>query len=160
MNKMLLFVWASILMACQSPSEQTNMKSVDGLWKAKATQEFPFVIEDSQNEKDLFLVVRNNNDYPYSNIRFIVNLAEGNGKNKTIDTVNYLLAQPNGEWLGSGFGETKEVQFQYKLNHKFPKNGPYKITISQAMRNDNLPGIEDIGIKIEQSKVKNSTYGK
>ena len=38
-------------------------------------------------------------------------------KKKTIDTLNYILAKPNGEWIGKGFGDTKETLFQYKLNY-------------------------------------------
>lgn len=140
------------LVACQSSSEEVYMKPLDGKWDAKKTQNFPFEIKDAQNQKNLLFVVRNNNEYPYSNIRFIVNLSDEKGKNKTIDTVNYLLAQPNGEWLGTGFGETKEIIFQYKLNYKFPKNGKYNLGITQAMRTNKLPGIEDIGIKIETAK--------
>ena len=66
--------------------------------------------------------------------------------------MNYILAEPNGTWLGKGFGETKEILFQYKLNYQFPENGAYSIGIIQAMRNDDLPGIEDIGVKIETAK--------
>jgi gliding motility-associated lipoprotein GldH len=66
--------------------------------------------------------------------------------------LNYVLAKPNGEWLGTGFGDTKETLFQYKLNYKFPEKGKYEIGLTQAMRNDNLPGIEDIGVKIETAK--------
>jgi len=54
--------------------------------------------------------------------------------------------------LGTGFGDTKETLFLYKVNHRFPKNGKYEINVTQAMRNDNLPGIEDLGIKVETAK--------
>lgn len=68
------------------------------------------------------------------------------------DTLNYILAKPNGEWIGSGFGDTKETLFQYKMNHRFPKAGNYRIGITQAMRKDTLVGIEDVGVKIENAK--------
>lgn len=103
-------------------------------------------------QKNIIFVVRNNNEYPYSNIRLIVNFSEVKSKKKSTDTLNYILAKPNGEWLGKGFGDTKEIMFQYKLNYKFPENGDYKIGIIQAMRTDNLKGIEDIGVKIESAK--------
>ena len=68
------------------------------------------------------------------------------------DTLNYILAKPNGEWIGRGFGETKETLFQYRLNYKFPKNGKYTLTVQQAMRKDKLTGIDDFGVKIEQAQ--------
>lgn len=128
------------------------MKSLNGTWHKKQEQKFDFKIEDAQNPKNIIFVVRNNNDYPYSNIRFIVNFTDLKTKKKSTDTLNYVLAKPNGEWIGKGFGDTKETLFQYKLNEKFPQNGDYSIGIIQAMRKDTLKGIEDIGIKIETVK--------
>ncbi len=128
------------------------MNSVNNKWNKKNEQKFNIDISDPQNPKNIIFVVRNNNEYPYSNIRFIVNFTDLQTKTKKVDTLNYVLAKPNGEWLGSGFGDTKETLFQYKLNYKFPEKGKYEIGITQAMRNDNLIGIEDIGIKVETAK--------
>ena len=140
------------LMSCENASQKVEMKNLKGTWNKKAEQKFDFKINDAQNSKNIIFVVRNNNDYPYSNIRFIVNFTEARTKNKKVDTLNYVLAQPNGEWIGKGFGDTKETLFQYKLNYKFPANGDYSIGVIQAMRADNLIGIEDLGLKIETVK--------
>ena len=153
MHKILgVFCVLIMFSACTSDSETVHMKNLNGIWPKKAEQKFDFVIEDAQAPKNIIFVVRNNNDYPYSNIRFIVNFMEAGAKKKTTDTLNYVLAKPNGEWLGKGFGDTKETLFQYKVNYKFPKNGGYSIGIIQAMRTDSLKGIEDIGVKIETAK--------
>ena len=140
------------LMSCENASQKVEMKNLKGTWNKKAEQKFDFKINDAQNSKNIIFVVRNNNDYPYSNIRFIVNFTEAKTKNRKVDTLNYVLAQPNGEWIGKGFGDTKETLFQYKLNYKFPANGDYSIGVIQAMRADNLIGIEDLGLKIETVK--------
>ena len=139
-------------MSCENASQKVEMKNLKGTWNKKAEQKFDFKINDAQNSKNIIFVVRNNNDYPYSNIRFIVNFTEARTKNKKVDTLNYVLAQPNGEWVGKGFGDTKETLFHYKLNYKFPANGDYSIGVIQAMRADNLIGIEDLGLKIETVK--------
>ena len=150
----ILGVFSVLLMftGCSDNSETVDMKNLNGSWPKKAEQKFDFVIADAEAPKNIIFVVRNNNDYPYSNIRFIVNFMEAGAKKKTTDTLNYVLAKPNGEWLGKGFGDTKETLFQYKVNYKFPKNGGYSIGIIQAMRTDSLKGIEDIGVKIETAK--------
>ncbi|MBF8457991.1 gliding motility lipoprotein GldH [Kaistella sp. G5-32] len=140
------------LMSCKNSSEKVDMKNLNGKWDKKAEQKFDFKVNDAQNPKNIIFVVRNNNDYPYSNIRFIVNFSDAKTKLKSIDTLNYVLAKPSGEWIGKGFGDTKETLFQYKLNYKFPQNGDYSIGIIQAMRADQLKGIEDIGLKIETAK--------
>jgi len=142
-----------LFLSCNSSSEgEVMMNSVNSKWSKKSEQKFNLEISDPQNPKNIIFVVRNNNDFPYSNIRFIVNFTDLQTRKKETDTLNYVLAKPNGEWLGTGFGDTKETFFQYKLNYKFPKKGKYEIGIIQAMRNDILPGIEDIGVKIETAK--------
>ncbi|MFC6266948.1 gliding motility lipoprotein GldH [Frigoriflavimonas asaccharolytica] len=153
MNKIVAVLFTMIfLTACKSDDADIQMKPINNAWKAKAEQKFQLNIDDAQNVKNIIFVVRNNNDYPYSNIRFIVNLTDLKTKKKQTDTLNYILARPNGEWLGTGFGNTKEILFQYKTNYKFPANGNYEIGMIQAMRKDTLIGIEDIGIKIQNIK--------
>ena len=127
------------------------INDVGNQWSKKKVQQFDFAVNDAQNQKNLVFVVRNNNDYPYSNLRLIATL-EHNKKVIATDTMNYVLAKPNGEWLGTGFGDTKEALFQYKLNYKFPQNGNYSVKVVQAMRKNVLPGIEDLGIKIQNLK--------
>lgn len=152
-NKILyLFSVLFLLASCHSPKEEVYMNALNGKWNKKNAQIFEFDIEDAQLPKNIIFVVRNNNDYPYSNLRLFVDLEDFKTKEKITDTLNYVMARPNGEWLGKGFGETKEILFQYKLNYRFPHNGKYSVKAVQAMRKDNLPGIEDFGIKIEPAK--------
>lgn len=153
MHKILgAFLVLFFLSSCSNDSEQVFMNNLNGKWNKKTEQKFDFNVKDAQNPKNIIFVVRNNNDYPYSNIRLIVNFLDKKAQTTSTDTLNYILAKPNGEWIGKGFGDTKEILFQYRLNYKFPTNGDYSIGIIQAMRNDNLPGIEDIGVKIETAK--------
>lgn len=154
MRKILGVLTLILFFSCKSSAEgeAVTMNSVNNKWNKKSEQKFNLEISDPQNPKNIIFVVRNNNDYPYSNIRFIVNFTNLQSKKKETDTLNYVLAKPNGEWLGTGFGDTKETLFQYKLNYKFPEKGKYEISMVQAMRNDTLPGIEDIGVKIETAK--------
>lgn len=137
------------LMSCGSSSDDVVMNAINGQWNKKNQQKFDLTVADPQTPKNIIFVVRNNNEYPYSNIRFIAELKDPKGKISSVDTLNYTLAQPNGEWIGSGFGETKEILFLYKMEHRFSEKGKYTLSVKQAMRNDILPGIEDLGIKVE-----------
>ena len=153
MHKFLFgLLFSIIILGCNNASENVYIRNINGKWNKKAEQKFQFKIADASLPKNIIFVIRNNNDYPYSNLRLIVNLYDLKNKKIKTDTLNYVMAKPNGEWIGKGFGETKEILFQYMLDYKFPKNGNYQIGVIQAMRNDNLPGIEDIGVKIESVK--------
>lgn len=152
MHKFLGLLVFALFISCDSSSEDIIMNPVNGKWNRKTVQKYNLNISDSQNPKNIIFVVRNNDSYPYSNLRFIVDFKDLRTKKSNVDTLNYILAKPNGEWLGTGFGDTKETLFLYKVNYRFPKNGKYEINVTQAMRNDNLPGIEDLGIKVETAK--------
>lgn len=142
-----------MLMGCVSPDEQVKIDSVEGAWDAKFPAQFEFEVNDAQNPKNIIFVLRNNNDYPYSNIRLFTSISKKGSKVPlVIDTLNYILAEPNGEWIGAGFGRTKEILLGYKAGFKFPSNGKYDVELKHAMRTNPLKGIEDIGVKIETLK--------
>lgn len=151
LRSIVVFILFLSLGSCQNNDDKILMKDVGEQWKKNDVQTFDFDINDAQNQKNMMFVIRNNNGYPYSNLRLIANI-EHNKKKISTDTLNFVLAKPNGEWIGTGFGDTKEIIFQYKLNYRFPQNGNYSVKVIQAMRNNQLPGIEDIGIKIQNLK--------
>ena len=140
-----------VCFSCANKDESVSVRNINGAWNKNKKETFQFKIDNTQKAKNIIFVVRNNNNYPYSNLRLIVNLKSPTNKIKT-DTLNYILAKPNGEWIGTGFGETKEIFFQYKLNYRFPEKGSYNINVTQAMRRNILPGIEDFGVKVESAK--------
>lgn len=150
-NKFWLFSVLLFLTSCFN-SEEVFMESVDNQWKKNEAKKIEFEVKDAQNPKNIIFVVRNNNDYPYQNLFLITTLKGTQNEVLRKDTANYILAKPNGEWIGEGFGDTKEILFQYQLGYQFPKNGRYSVEIIQGMRKDILPGIEDIGIKLENIK--------
>lgn len=152
MNKYFLIFFVSIfLISCSYNGEIVSMNSIDGAWNKKKELIFTINVDNIETPKNIIFVVRNNNDYPYSNLYLISYLKKVNEKKIKADTLNYILAKPTGEWIGSGFGETKETMFQYKVNYRFPEKGKYIIGIKQGMRADNLVGIEDVGVKVENA---------
>ena len=152
MHRVSLFLLLVLIcFSCTDKDKIVDVKNLNNAWNKNQKLVFKFNSEDAQKAKNIIFVVRNNNNYPYSNLRLIVNFESPTKKIKT-DTLNYILAKPDGEWIGTGFGETKEILFQYKLNYNFAEKGLYKINVTQAMRRNILPGIEDFGIKIESAK--------
>lgn len=149
---LLASIFLGVLTACVSPDEQVRTISLDGKWMSKYPARFEFDIEDAQNPKNIIFVIRNNDDYPYMNLRLKATVSRINEKGKVADVLNYMLAEPNGLWTGTGFGATKETLGRYKVNYKFPANGKYKIEIRHLMNRSPLVGLEDIGIKIETVK--------
>ncbi|MDL1913810.1 MAG: gliding motility lipoprotein GldH [Bergeyella sp.] len=130
--------------------EDIQMKDMEGEWSRNPVV-FSFDISQETKPKNIIFVVRNNNDYPYSNLRLFVSMYNEGKRFGGVDTLNYVLADPDGRWRGSGFGDTKETRFLYKENFKFLQRGTYKIYVTQAMREKCLVGIEDLGIVIQET---------
>ncbi len=65
------------------------------------------------------------------------------------DTLECVLADPSGKWLGKGFGNIWSNKIVYRKNVRFPYTGHYKIILEQAMRDDELKYILDAGVRLE-----------
>ena len=103
----------------------------------------------------MFIHIRNNSQYEFSNLYVITSLQFPNGK-EVIDTLQYEMADATGRFLGQGFTEIKENKLFYKEQKVFPELGKYTFGIYQAMRKNgevnpisSIKGIQDVGISIE-----------
>ncbi len=148
-----------VIISCSDRLVVSQYTSTDsGSWRQGELMEFSFSEIDTINNHHIFLNIRNNNDYPYSNLFLITELSFPNGETVR-DTLEYEMATADGQWLGQGYGSLKENKLWYKENIVFPVNGVYTLTISHAMRKNgsvngiiNLPGITDVGFEIERSE--------
>ena len=68
------------------------------------------------------------------------------------DTIELILADVEGKWLGKGWGAVKENSILLSGDMRFPLKGQYEFKIQQAMRVDTLDGISDIGIRMTPSE--------
>lgn len=157
--RFILVCFLVLFTACDSNQVFDEYQSVPKQWKKDNIKEFNFQAPDTINHYNLFVNLRNNYDYKYSNLFLIVKMNYPNGK-ISADTLEYEMANPDGTFLGTGFTDVKENKLWYKGYDKpfvFSENGDYKVSIQQAMREngktngiENLQGILDIGFRIEK----------
>ena len=113
---------------------------------------FTFDIADTSTTYDIVFSVTNKDDYPYANL-YLFNDVIFPSKHYTRDTIEFILAAQDGEWLGTGMsGYTND--FQYKTNVRFPEKGTYTFTFEQAMRCKNedcsVQGIESVALAVKE----------
>lgn len=142
--------------SCDEKRVFDEYRSING-WQKDSLVRFKLDELDSTKVYDLFINIRNNSDYAYSNLFLITEIKFPEGK-VVSDTLEYEMTRPNGEWLGTGYGDVKENKLWYKEKVKFEESGHYEITIQQAMRKNGevegigeLQGITDVGFRIENS---------
>lgn len=150
----LLFLLIGIT-SCDDTRVFDEYRTVSDSWEKDEKISFTLPELDSLQQYDLFINVRNTNDYKFSNLFLISEMEFPNGKTVT-DTLEYEMAKPNGEWLGTGFMDLKESKLWYKENVVFSEKGIYKVVLQHAMRKNgetlginSLEGITDIGFRIE-----------
>lgn len=151
--KLIVFIFLLFAIACNTGSFYSKTLDMEGTWKRSDTVVFCVNIPDAGHHFNFYIDIRNNTDYRYSNLYVFLHSEFPNG-NITHDTLEFILAKKDGEWIGKGMGNVKENNILIRPNLIFPDTGTYCFTLEQAMRVEELQGIEDIGIRIEKAEQK------
>lgn len=153
-NILFILILISIF-SCDKNRVFDEYKSVGSAWNRDSIVKFNLPKLEPSKNYNLFVNIRNNDNYPFNNLFLLVALENPDGLTK-VDTLEYAMANPDGTLLGEGFTDTKESKLFYKENLKFDKNGLYKIRIQQALRQTGkvagvkeLNGISEVGFRIE-----------
>jgi gliding motility-associated lipoprotein GldH len=158
MRKVLAILFGALLLSgCSDNAVFNNSTSFSNGWQRQDTVKVTLPEMDSIASYDLFLTLRNSNDYAYNNIFLIVAMEFPKGKVLT-DTLEYRMANPDGSWMGTGIGSVKESKLWYKESVRFLEPGNYNLSIVHALRNngevggvEQLEGILEVGLRIEET---------
>ena len=132
---------------------EENKPIENGEWDQNQALSFLVNIEDTLQPYNVYINVRNAGTYRYSNLYLFVNSHLPGGQIQR-DTLECILAAPDGQWLGEGLGDIKDSRILFKNGVVFPQQGEYRFEIIQAMRISPLPGIMDTGIRLEKAPVR------
>lgn len=146
----MLFVVA--LMGCdKNRFYEANTEIENGTWDMKQRVAFDFDVPDTIQKYNFYINIRNSDDYPFSNLYVFSHIDFPNGKHG-VDTIELPLTNPDGSWIGNGQGDMHDCQLVFRKNVRFPVAGKYHMEIEQAMRMEKLPGVKDVGIRIERAE--------
>lgn len=156
-NSLLFILMVFLVISCDKKLVFDEYKSIENSWHQDSILTFKLPKLESEKRYNLFVNVRDNNDYPFDNLFLIVSLEQPN-KKVVVDTLEYKMANPDGTLMGDGFTDIKESKLFYKENVPFSQKGEYKIHIQQAVRQtgkiagvENLKGITEIGFRVEST---------
>lgn len=154
-NKTTLFLLiGGFLLSLNSCSDDVlidkNIEFESESWNVSEPFVTKFDVQDTINNYNFFVTLRNTEDYPYQNLFVFLTTSFPNGKTK-LDTINCPLANMQGKWLGKGFGGVYDNRILYMARKRFPLDGAYTIKIEQAMRDEDLVGVLDVGVRIVQA---------
>jgi gliding motility-associated lipoprotein GldH len=155
-KKLLPAVFSILLFSCTDDRfYEVNLPVANSEWYADDVKKFEVEITDTLAKYDFFINVRNTGAYQYANLFLFINTTFPDEK-VSRDTVEIILAEPSGRWLGKGSGSVYDNRVLFKRNVIFPASGVYTFELEQAMRTRVLPEIMDVGLRIEKKEEHNN----
>jgi gliding motility-associated lipoprotein GldH len=141
-----------MLAACNSNVVfESSVDIKNSQWNKNDICVFPFTPRDTITQYDVLLNIEHSNTYAYSNL-YMFSETRFPNQQFTRDTIEFILADANGEWTGKSWFSTYSNTFVFKQAIQFPYNGEYTFSLEQAMRCVNkectLNGIEKITLQI------------
>lgn len=152
-----IFLFELIFFACSDSSviiDDTSSFPESG-WIQKQPIRFNVEVADSLSSYSAYVVVRQNNAYPFYNLYFSPSIVDDQGITIQKGLAEAILYDPKtGKPKGAGFGDIYEKKFLVYPNLKFPKPGKYQIQVAQSMRVDTLAGMVSFGLLLEKNEGK------
>lgn len=122
-------------------------------WHSGDIKTFQFDIKDTLSPLNLYINLRTSTDYPYSNIYLFLYSEYPNGYTDK-DTLEFILAEPDGRWLGENSGTVVENKALISRGGRFENSGTYIFKIEHGMRDELLPEVIDVGFRVELMEQK------
>lgn len=145
----LLFISALFFGSCDRAMLVDEFVSIDNhSWQWDDPAVFTFEMDDTAGFYDILINLRHTTDYPLSNLYMFVHVGGPGGQEMT-DTINFILAEPSGKWIGKGIGNMRAIGYRYRKNTVFPQQGEYQVSIEQAMRIPKVP-VSEVGVRVEK----------
>jgi gliding motility-associated lipoprotein GldH len=152
-DKTLLFgliVLVGILSSCnRSVLYDDNYINEKDMWPMHEKAKFDVNVEDTTSFYSFYILIRHTTEYPWANLQLFMKTGFPDNT-YAVDTLECFLARPDGKWLGKGRGYHRDNKILLQKNVRFGQSGLHTFEFTQAMRQDPLPGIESIGLRIER----------
>lgn len=155
MKKILYWSVITFLLSCANDDEVFMENDFQSGWHTDSLATFIFHPTDTVSLFSTQINLRHTEKYPYQNLIVFVHFSTPMGETTT-DTINCMLADNFGKWIGKNTGDVLDFSVLYKDSVQFNTSGDYKISVEQAMRYGNLPNIElleevlSVGISIKK----------
>ncbi len=129
---------------------EENHELKNNNWFIDSVQTFTFTIEDPKKPYNLFLNVRNSVSYPFYNLFLRYYVYDSTHKELKSQQLELILMDPtSGKPTGNGLGDIYTHEYPLLQHFEFPERGSYSIVLKQYMRQDPLPEVNSVGIRLE-----------
>ena len=145
----IIIAFGILFLSCKQNQVFDEVVSVPGDgWNLSDTIRFNVAISDTSASYDILLHIRNEKSFKYSNLWLFVETTGPNGQTLR-DTLEIMLADEEGNWLGKGIGSVNTLLIPYITQVGFKYRGIYTFAITQGMRDNLLEDILNVGLRID-----------
>ena len=139
-------------MACDSSRVfEKNEDIAKSTWAYADTIGFDVPITDTTSRYNIYVNVRHTNEYEYRNLWIYAHTHFPSGKQlKT--RIDLPLADNEGKWYGKGLSEIINTQILIQPKAMMTDTGTYRFMLEQNMRQNPLPNIMSMGLRIEKAE--------
>lgn len=145
-----------LFFACKPPKMDTFEKNRDiphQEWQVDNRPSFELELapEDTAFYYNIYVNFRHTDAYPYNNLWLLIRTFVPGDSTGTVRRVELPLADTYGKWLGNGLDDIFEHRIPIQQNALFPKPGTYRFSFEQNMRQNPLPSVMSVGLRIEKA---------
>ncbi len=150
-NFFLIIIVSILSSSCSESGVIVNQSQAvkDAQWLSSDSLVFEFEIKDTVNYYDFSVLIRNTENYMWSNVYLFSDLTFPNGKTRR-DTLEIQLADQYGYWLGHNSGTIVTTSAKFMQHRRFPLSGDYRMSITHGMREPILEEVTDVGVKVKE----------
>ncbi len=151
-NLAVMSVAALVMQGCvKNDAYEKNVDIPRFAWDYNFKPAYRIEITDTQSVYNIYVTMRRNLSYRFSNIWLKVECTRPDNTQDTSRLVEIPLEEPGGKPLGRGVGDVYEHRMIVRSNAMFPQKGFYEFRLEQNMRENPLTGIMSVGIRIEKA---------
>lgn len=139
---------------CDSEYSHTQVQNFpESVWKMDSIITFKFKIDRPVSPLNLLYQVQFRPDYPFENIWLDYSLKGPNGNELTASRDNLnLFESKTGKPIGDGVGNRIFLDAYFLKGIRLKDTGIYILEVKHYMRQENLIGIQSLGLKIRSSE--------
>ncbi len=121
-------------------------------WQNTWKPAYDFDISDTTQSYKVYIVLRHTDAYKYNNIWLNIGTQFPSDSSFKYQRFELALGNDAHGWEGTGMDDIWEVRKLITNGPvKFSKTGKYKFIIGQIMREDPLPNIVSVGVRVEKA---------
>jgi gliding motility-associated lipoprotein GldH len=146
MHFIIYFLSICVLSACNSGNYYQKYEDIKLLdWKKSVPQTFQVEIKEDASALAIIAAFRYMAMIRHKELKFNLAIKSPAGK-ESVKDYTVAIRDEKGDHLGSTMGEMTDIEKEIESNFDFAEKGTYTFTFTQAMGEEDIAGVMQVGL--------------